>query len=137
MRAQSGNGVAAEEAAPGTGRPSVHSRPVLAPPTWESTVRTAPQLFPRTPAAVPNRLRVFSGTSNPALSQEVACYLGLDLGGIKIKRFADGEIYVQVRGGRDERGAGADGGSWEAGADHFGHERRATGCCTALPPAPI
>src|SRR5689334_20048439 len=28
--------------------------------------------------------------------QEVACYLGLELGEIKIKRFADGEIYVQV-----------------------------------------
>lgn len=26
----------------------------------------------------------------------MACYLGLELGGIKIKRFADGEIYVQV-----------------------------------------
>jgi ribose-phosphate pyrophosphokinase len=34
--------------------------------------------------------------SSQALAQEVACYLGLDLGGIKIKRFADGEIYVQV-----------------------------------------
>ena len=34
--------------------------------------------------------------SMQALAQEVACYLGLDLGGIKIKRFADGEIYVQV-----------------------------------------
>lgn len=32
-----------------------------------------------------------------ALAQEVACYLGMDLGGIKIKRFADGEIYVQVQ----------------------------------------
>ena len=31
-----------------------------------------------------------------ALAQEVACYLGLELGRIKIKRFADGEIYVQV-----------------------------------------
>jgi phosphoribosylpyrophosphate synthetase len=30
------------------------------------------------------------------LSQEVAAYLGVDLGKIKIKRFADGEIYVQV-----------------------------------------
>jgi ribose-phosphate pyrophosphokinase len=63
-------------------------------------VRTAPQLFPRGAAAAgghaPNRLRVFSGTSNPALSQEVACYLGLELGKMKIKRFADGEIYVQV-----------------------------------------
>ena len=32
-----------------------------------------------------------------ALAHEVACYLGLELGGIKIKRFADGEIYVQVQ----------------------------------------
>lgn len=31
------------------------------------------------------------------LSQEVASYLGLDLGAIRIKRFADGEIYVQVQ----------------------------------------
>lgn len=26
----------------------------------------------------------------------MACYLGVNLGGIKIKRFADGEVYVQV-----------------------------------------
>ena len=32
-----------------------------------------------------------------ALAQEVACYLGLELSSIKIKRFADGEIYVQVQ----------------------------------------
>ena len=32
-----------------------------------------------------------------ALAQEVACYLGMDLSSIKIKRFADGEIYVQVQ----------------------------------------
>ena len=32
-----------------------------------------------------------------ALAQEVAHYLGMDLGGIKIKRFADGEIYVQIQ----------------------------------------
>ncbi|KAK7382794.1 hypothetical protein VNO80_01877 [Phaseolus coccineus] len=43
------------------------------------------------------RLRIFSGTANPALSQEIACYLGLELGKIKIKRFADGEIYVQLQ----------------------------------------
>lgn len=38
---------------------------------------------------------------SPALPQilaaEVASYLGLELGKIKIKRFADGEIYVQVQ----------------------------------------
>ena len=42
------------------------------------------------------KLRVFSGSANPALSQEVACYLGIDLGGITIKRFADGETYVKI-----------------------------------------
>ncbi|KAJ3689588.1 hypothetical protein LUZ61_018752 [Rhynchospora tenuis] len=44
-----------------------------------------------------SRLRIFSGTANPALSQEIANYLGLELGKIKIKRFADGEIYVQLQ----------------------------------------
>ncbi|KAK6140585.1 hypothetical protein DH2020_025668 [Rehmannia glutinosa] len=43
------------------------------------------------------RLRIFSGTANPSLSQEIACYMGLELGKIKIKRFADGEIYVQLQ----------------------------------------
>jgi hypothetical protein len=31
------------------------------------------------------------------LSSEIASYLGLELGKIKVKRFADGEIYVQVQ----------------------------------------
>ncbi|KAI3498370.1 hypothetical protein L1887_34143 [Cichorium endivia] len=43
------------------------------------------------------KLRVFSGTANRALSEEIASYMGLDLGDIKITRFADGEIYVQLR----------------------------------------
>ncbi|KAJ8643572.1 hypothetical protein MRB53_005320 [Persea americana] len=51
------------------------------------------EFFPK-----PNRrLRLFSGTANPSLSQEVAGYMGLDLGKITIKRFADGEIYVQLQ----------------------------------------
>ena len=115
VRAQSGNGLAAEapessgrangsSSSSGGNGTGVYKRPVLAPPNWEATARTAPQLFPRTGlstaagvgGAPPNRLRVFSGTANPALAQEVACYLGLELGKMKIKRFADGEIYVQV-----------------------------------------
>ncbi len=63
--------------------------------SWEQTLRAA------TPAFLPSsvnkeKLRVFSGTSNKALSEEIAMYLGLDLSPIKIKRFADGEIYTQV-----------------------------------------
>jgi ribose-phosphate pyrophosphokinase len=44
-----------------------------------------------------NRLKLFAGSANPALAQEVARYLGLDLGPMVRKRFADGEIYVQVQ----------------------------------------
>ncbi|KAJ6415598.1 hypothetical protein OIU84_004405 [Salix udensis] len=36
-------------------------------------------------------------SSNHALSQEIAWYMGLELGKINIKRFADGEIYVQLQ----------------------------------------
>ncbi len=44
-----------------------------------------------------NRLRLFSGSANLALSQEVARYLGMDLGPMIRKRFADGELYVQIQ----------------------------------------
>lgn len=44
-----------------------------------------------------SRPRIFSGTANLPLAQEIACYMGLELGKIKIKRFADGEIYVQLQ----------------------------------------
>ncbi|CAF1930609.1 BnaC05g28770D [Brassica napus] len=43
------------------------------------------------------KLKLFSGTANPALSQEIAWYMGLELGKISIKRFADGEVYVQLK----------------------------------------
>lgn len=44
-----------------------------------------------------NRLRIFSGSSNIPLSQEVARYLGMDLGPMVRKRFADGELYIQIQ----------------------------------------
>lgn len=44
-----------------------------------------------------NRLRLFSGSANPPLAQEVASYLGMDLGPIVLKHFADGEIYLQIQ----------------------------------------
>ncbi|RVX00182.1 Ribose-phosphate pyrophosphokinase 1, chloroplastic [Vitis vinifera] len=43
-----------------------------------------------------DRLKIFSGTANPTLSKEIAWYMGKELGKINIKRFADGEIYVQL-----------------------------------------
>jgi len=44
-----------------------------------------------------SRLRVFAGSANQTLAQEVACYLGISLGPMVRKRFADGEIYIQIQ----------------------------------------
>lgn len=44
-----------------------------------------------------SRLRLFSGSSNAVLAQEVARYLGMDLGPMVRQRFADGELYVQIQ----------------------------------------
>ncbi|AFZ14631.1 ribose-phosphate pyrophosphokinase [Crinalium epipsammum PCC 9333] len=44
-----------------------------------------------------NRLRLFSGSANLQLSQEIARYLGMDLGPMLRKRFADGELYIQIQ----------------------------------------
>ena len=43
------------------------------------------------------RLRLFSGTSNPGLAREIAAYLGVPDGPRIVKRFADGELYVQIQ----------------------------------------
>ncbi|WP_088894287.1 ribose-phosphate pyrophosphokinase [Leptolyngbya ohadii] len=44
-----------------------------------------------------NRLRLFSGSANLPLAHEVSHYLGMDLGPMVRKRFADGEIYIQIQ----------------------------------------
>lgn len=44
-----------------------------------------------------NRLRLFSGSANIPLAQEVARYLGMDLGPMVRKQFADGELYIQIQ----------------------------------------
>ena len=43
-----------------------------------------------------DRLILFSGNANRALSQEIADYLGVPLGEAEMSRFADGEILVQI-----------------------------------------
>jgi len=41
------------------------------------------------------RMMVFTGTANPELSEDVARHLGIELGNVKIRQFANGEIYVR------------------------------------------
>ena len=38
------------------------------------------------------RMQVFSGTSNPELAEGVVRHLGIELGNVKIRKFANGEI---------------------------------------------
>lgn len=44
-----------------------------------------------------NPLKIFSGSSNISLANEIARYLGTELSGIELKRFKDGEISVKIR----------------------------------------
>lgn len=62
-------------------------------------IRTAtpPLQHPLTQIPDNSRLRLFSGSANVPLSQEVARYLGMDLGPMVRKHFADGEIYIQIQ----------------------------------------
>jgi ribose-phosphate pyrophosphokinase len=42
-----------------------------------------------------NRLKIFSGRSNPALAQKIVQSLGRELGKISIRTFSDGELWVK------------------------------------------
>jgi ribose-phosphate pyrophosphokinase len=62
-------------------------------------IRSATLPFPSTFSSVSDhhRLRLFAGSANLSLSEEVARYLGIDLGPMVRKRFADGELYIQIQ----------------------------------------
>lgn len=42
-------------------------------------------------------MKIFSGTSNPALAERIVRYLQCSLGDIEIRRFSDGETFVKIR----------------------------------------
>ena len=41
-------------------------------------------------------LRIFTGNANPALAQQICNHLNTDLGKLRVERFADGEVDVQL-----------------------------------------
>ena len=43
-----------------------------------------------------DNLKIFSGSSNPALTSDVCKYLGIPVGGSQIDRFADGEKVIRI-----------------------------------------
>ncbi len=80
----------------GTLLPSVLIIPITAPGAVSRfllTERSSPSLHP----GDGNRLRLFSGSANPALANEIAGYLGIPDGPRVSKSFADGEIYIQIQ----------------------------------------
>jgi len=46
---------------------------------------------------ITSSMKIFSGSSNPKLSQEIANYLGAPLSNIELKTFKDGEISVKLK----------------------------------------
>src|SRR5215813_14646265 len=46
---------------------------------------------------VDEKFKIFSGTANEALADEVCAFLGLTRGQAMITRFRDGECYLQVQ----------------------------------------
>jgi ribose-phosphate pyrophosphokinase len=44
----------------------------------------------------PDRLKIFTGSANPALAEELCGCLGIPLGKASVRQFADGEIYLQI-----------------------------------------
>ncbi|MGO9230926.1 MAG: ribose-phosphate pyrophosphokinase [Bryobacteraceae bacterium] len=44
-----------------------------------------------------DRIQLFTGNANPALSQEIAQHLNMTLGAATVRQFADGEIHLQIQ----------------------------------------
>ena len=59
--------------------------------------RVEPVIPPASVHQDTSRLRLFSGTANQTLAEEIGAYLGVPNGPSVIKRFADGELYIQIQ----------------------------------------
>ena len=55
--------------------------------------KSEPKKRPR----VDEKFKIFSGTANPSLADEVCHFLGMQRGQAQVVRFADGECYVQIQ----------------------------------------
>ncbi|HET9086228.1 MAG TPA: ribose-phosphate pyrophosphokinase-like domain-containing protein, partial [Acidobacteriaceae bacterium] len=42
------------------------------------------------------RFKIFSGTSNRPLAEEICKFVGVPLGEVRLQRFSDGEVYFQL-----------------------------------------
>src|SRR5260370_30713770 len=78
--------------------------PTLVTPTEkaEKTEKNVPPMPEEKPdrnprARVDEKFKIFSGTANEPLADEVCQFLGMQRGQAQVIRFADGEAYVQIQ----------------------------------------
>lgn len=62
----------------------------------DGRVKPAPERKRQQRLAEDRRFKIFSGTANRKLAEEICKYIGVPLGETKTQRFADGEIYFQL-----------------------------------------
>jgi ribose-phosphate pyrophosphokinase len=82
----------------------------LVTPTEKTTEKKSPPATDEKPERkqrprVDDKFKIFSGTANAALADEVCHFLGMQRGQGQVTRFADGECYVQIQ--ENVRGADA------------------------------
>lgn len=71
-------------------------------PAAEGVTSSAASGFKTSPAKKPSKLsedrrfKIFSGTANRALAEEVCSFLGVPLGETRMQRFSDGEVHFQL-----------------------------------------
>ncbi|HEU5352112.1 MAG TPA: ribose-phosphate pyrophosphokinase [Terracidiphilus sp.] len=65
-------------------------------PERSGSERPAPERKRSRNLSEDRRFKLFSGTANRALAEEIAGHIGVKVGEAKLQRFADGEVYFQL-----------------------------------------
>jgi ribose-phosphate pyrophosphokinase len=83
-----------KDGAPKDGTPKEPSLRDQAPVSKDA--KPAPERKKTAKLSEDRRFKLFSGTANPKLAEEIAQHIGVSVGQAKIQRFADGEVYFQL-----------------------------------------
>ncbi len=60
-------------------------------------VNSPPRSQPQNTTELIKPIKIFSGSANESLAREITQYLGIEIGPIVRKQFADGELYTQIQ----------------------------------------
>ncbi|CAM9903502.1 unnamed protein product [Pylaiella littoralis] len=94
----SGGTEGAEKGGPGAGAPPMrreNSKGAATPGVSREDSRSA--MWPNRERPKSGGMKIFSGNANTLLAKDIAAYLGINLGRVKVDRFADGEVNVMVK----------------------------------------